>query len=877
MTPSPLIVPLIVPLDALLDGSAVPHCTLSLLGGKALSLARLTAEQFPVPEGFTLTTAAYDSFVAFNDLSDRIAAAAGTVGSADGESAAAASATIAGLFETGEMPEELASLIVGASSSLGDEPVAVRSSATAEDLPEHSFAGQQDSFLNVSGVDALLTAVRRCWASLWSNRALVYRARAGIDPGEVSIAVVIQKMVPADRAGVLFTADPATGDKQQLLVNASLGLGETVVSGAVTADVFRVARKDLKTVEVRTGDKRVMTVPAAGGATETVPVSEGARVNRSLSDHELSELARLALRAEDLFDGVPQDVEWALADGKAWILQSRAITGLPEPLSWESPYGDALLIRRQVVENMPEPLSPLFEQLYLNEGLDLGMDQLIGDMKLPFNVDDFIRRPMFVTVNGYGYSRYEFNLTWKLLVLIPRVLAWYVAVLPGWLREMVPLWRDQGLAGYLKLVDAWRERNPDALDDAALLEGVRQLARADARYWFYITMVVGAAKVTEGLFGWALRRCGRQDLTSGMFLRGFPSRTLDAQRRLEEIAAAIRSAGGLPETLTGGGGRRGRLQALMEAHPGTAEALAAYRSEFGHLVFNLDFAAPTQGEDPSAVLQRLEALILDPGESADELLAERVRERQALEAEVRTSFGRFRGWLFRKTLGWAQRFGPLREEALFYMGAAWPILRALALTLGTRLTESGCLARPEQVFLLRAEELEAASRGRLPADEALARAAAREALMDRRRRVHPPGRVPPDASVRLGPIDVTRFFETWETQKRNDPDARVLEGFAVSPGVVTGTVSVILSPNQFPEMGEGTILVCPTTTPAWTPLFGRAVALVTDIGAVLAHGSIVAREYGIPAVLGTGNGTERLVSGQRVRVDGNRGTVTLLD
>jgi len=262
------------------------------------------------------------------------------------------------------------------------------------------------------------------------------------------------------------------------------------------------------------------------------------------------------------------------------------------------------------------------------------------------------------------------------------------------------------------------------------------------------------------------------------------------------------------------------------------------------------------------------------GEGIDARQARLAREREEATARTLAALGPLRRWLFRKLLGWAQRFGPHRADALFTMGAAWPTVRALALELGRRLTAAGSLDRADDVFYLETPALEAACAARAegPArPEAREEAARQRALRAQRKRLHPPPMIPVGSRFRFGPFSM----EAWETQRRNPEHAETLEGFAVSPGRVTGRASVILSPADFAAMEPGTILVCPATTPAWTPLFTRATALVTDIGGVLAHGSIVAREYGIPAVMGTGNATQRIVSGQTITVDGDTGTVAL--
>jgi len=227
-------------------------------------------------------------------------------------------------------------------------------------------------------------------------------------------------------------------------------------------------------------------------------------------------------------------------------------------------------------------------------------------------------------------------------------------------------------------------------------------------------------------------------------------------------------------------------------------------------------------------------------------------------------------------LNWAQRYAPIREEALFYVGAAWPALRRLALELGKRLTEAGSLNTPDDVFYLRSDELASASAARgegLNRPELGALAQERRELREARKRLDPPVVVPPDGRMKFGPIDMAMF----EPKPRAVSTGPTLDGFAVSPGQVTAPASVIRSPEEFEKMEPDTILVCTTTTPAWTPLFAQAKGLVTDIGGALAHGSIVAREYGIPAVMGTGVASQRIENGQLIRVDGDAGTVTLVD
>ena len=321
------------------------------------------------------------------------------------------------------------------------------------------------------------------------------------------------------------------------------------------------------------------------------------------------------------------------------------------------------------------------------------------------------------------------------------------------------------------------------------------------------------------------------------------------------------------------------LPEVLRSTPVGQDLLAAfsrYLDRYGHQVYNLDFVAPTQADAPLPVLLSLKAMVQQPGHDPRSRQRAIVAERDKITEETALAFDPIRRKLFRILLGWAQHFGPDREQALFHMGAGWPTLRRLGLELGRRLAESGSLLAADDIFFLETSEIREGISAR---DSGLANpklanlAHGRRELREARKRLHPPPVVPPDYKVRMGPFDMSAF----ETQRRNIPEGTTLRGFAVSPGRASAPASVIRSLDDFSFMKPDTILVCPTTTPAWTPLFSQARGLVTDVGGVLAHGSIVAREYDIPAVLGTGVATQRIRSGQRIHVDGDAGTVTLLD
>lgn len=879
-----------------LDKSAIP-----VAGGKGANLGELVQSEMPVPAGFVVTTAGYRRFVEANNLQEQIVALAAETEASDPTAYEAVAAQIRDLFLAGAMPDGLEDAIRAAYDELtselveeNDEAVAVRSSATAEDLPEASFAGQQETFLNVRSETALLDAVKKCWASLWTARAMAYRERQGIEHEGVAMGVAVQAMAPADVSGVLFTANPTTGERGELVVNASFGLGEAIVAGQVTPDTYVLDRDSMMLKETRLGAKEVMIVPADGQVadgqrTTTQAVPESRRSESALSEPLLGELAALGVRVEEHFDGVPQDIEWAVADGRCWLLQSRPITNLPpaplRDVRWEPPRPGTVWMRRQVVEHMPEPLSPLFEELYLQEGLDQSLTEYTKFMSdlagFEFDMWDFVEPPFATTVNGYAYSVASFDFSWH---IVPMLLRVYTVVLPKMFRHMLPHWRDEALPAYLATIERWKDVDLTDAADEDLLHGVRELAVADAVYWLGAAIPLGLARITDALLDHFLKSvaAGRGSSngprpTSGPYLRGFPSKALEAQAQLEAIARDIHGSEGLRERVVATPAAR-LLDVLPEHSDGqrVRDDLQQYLDAYGHQIYNLDFVTPTQEDDPLPVLLSLKAAVEHPDRDVRGHQAELAQEREALVERTEKSLNPIQRRLFRRLLNWAQRYVPYREEALFYVGAAWPTLRRLALELGRRLTEAGSLDAPDDVFYLKSAELTDASVARSDGQgrpELAQLARERRELREARKRLDPPVVVPPGGRLKFGPFDLAMF----EPQPRSVSEGPILNGFAVSPGRVTAPASLIRSPDDFVKMAPDTILVCTTTTPAWTPLFSQAKGLVTDIGGALAHGSIVAREYGIPAVMGTGVATQRIESGQRIQIDGDAGTVTLLD
>jgi len=860
-----------------------PDARLELVGGKGASLARLAVAGLPVPPGFQITTYAYRRFVSANCLAEAILSAAAQARADDPATLDRASAQIQSLFAQSTLPDDIAALIRQSYAELGagDPSVAVRSSATAEDLPGMSFAGQLETYLNVRGSDDVLAAVKRCWGSLWTARALGYRARQGMRPEDLSIAVVVQQLVPADVAGVLFTANPVTGARDQMTINAAGGLGEAIVGGQVTPDTIIVDKQTGAIESLHVADKDVMTVRLPEGTREE-PVPAEKRRQAALPPAQAAELVRLGLEIEQLY-GQPMDIEWAMCDKRIFILQARPITTLPEPpptLEWKLPRAGGRYARSSVIELLPDPLSPLFATLALplwNETLRAKV-QSLGFGRLLAGVNFFL-----VTINEYAYTEFGLSAWQSVRVLL---------ALPGLVFRMVPLlrsarerWAEQARPHYANVVGAWAARDLATTPATELLAGAREIVKAAAGHYVSIqTGILPAANLGEAAFNYVYNHFIRRqsEPPALTFVLGFDSEPIQAEKSLYDLASWARTQAELSAYLA-----RTRSKDIVvacesqsapiadaESWRGFTRRFAEHLNRFGHAIYDLDFAKSVPADDPAPLLETLKFFLHEPARSPHERQAAAALAREQATQAVLARLKGVRLRLFRFLVRTAQRYAPLREDALADVGLGWPLLRRMLGEVGRRMVAAGAIAERDDVYWVKSDEVEAAARALdagQPSEHYGGVVAARRATWERERKVTPPVSLPSKGGVRMLGIDVSRWMPARTGQAAGD----VIKGVGASPGRVVGVARVIHGPEEFDLMQPGDILVAKITTPAWTPLFALASGVVTDVGGLLSHSSIVAREYHIPAVLGTGVATERVRSGQHITADGDAGVVTI--
>jgi phosphohistidine swiveling domain-containing protein len=865
--------PLVIPLD---DRRA----SVETVGGKGASLARLLASGFSVPSGFHITTEAYRRFVQENDLQPRIQAALEEVDEAKPSTLENAAQAIHAAFMGAPIPEDIAGEIVGTYGDLsGTNPaVAVRSSATAEDLPEASFAGQQETFLNVSGAAPVLEAVRKCWASLWTARAIGYRQRRRISHEGVALAVVVQLLVNAEVAGILFTVNPIDGNRDHALISAAWGFGDAVVGGRVTPDEYVVEKSSGLMVKREVANKEIMTVKI-DGATVDQAVPENLRKVPALELHDLAELTRLGVEIEQLYQ-MPMDIEWALSDGKVAIVQARPITALPEASAapadeWPLPDPKGRYLRTSIVDMMPDPLSPLFATMGVsayNSSLPQSMADMIGSRK------NFLPDDLILTIRDYAYMVANFSASewWGMLsILGPR--------LPRLIRQGPSHFREVALPNYIGKVDRLGDKSAADMAVEEIWQDACELMFA-AMYHLSILQVdtLGAAAGSEGLFTALYNRFFRRqgDPDAPAFVMGYDTTPVRSEKSLYDLAGWAKSQPELAAFLIEMPASRIAAALEMTDPPAGVAAevwaewqarVEAHLEAFGYLFYDLDIVKPVPAEDPTPLIEAARMYLrgegADPHERHQRLDQGR---RQAVDNLLGRARG-LRGWAVRKALGWAQSMAQVREDSVASIGLAYPRLRALLKELGRRMMEAGAIQDPTDIFWLEASEVEA-SLAALDDGRTLASmqhmVELRKASVEAAKKLVPPTHLPPSKTYMGIPIEA--FVPGEGGQERNR-----LKGVGASAGRVTGMACVLHGPEDFDRMQQGGILVAKMTTPAWTPLFAMAGGVVTDIGGPLSHGSIVAREYGIPAVLGTIAATRVIRSGQQITVDGDAGLVTV--
>ncbi len=842
------------------------QATLGMVGGKGLSLSKLLTAGIPVPDGFHVTVAAYQDFVEANHIQPHIKKLLDCIDSNNTKQLEDVSRQIEMLFHDGKIPQEVAAAIKTAYVGLGSIAVAVRSSATAEDLPDASFAGQQETYLNIKGENEVIAAVKQCWASLWTARAIAYRMKNDIRQNVVALAVVVQKLVFSDASGVMFTLNPLNGRRGEMIINAAWGLGESVVSSLVIPDTIVVDKNTERMVSYQAASKEIMTVRTLNG-TEEIAVSQRLRKKHALTRNQVMRLTQLGKRIEQFYQ-MPMDIEWALEKDNLYIVQARPITVLPP--EWLPPEKGVIYTKGSLAEHLPNPVSPLFATLGLeivnsaSELLWVDMFDKSATKLLPDN-------GVYAIINGYVY------LSVKAKPLLIAVKSLSPRTLRRTLTNSVARFQS-AREEFEAIVGEWEGKYLDTLNAHQIMEGIQVVFYASCTYFTKIQLTLPAASLSETLFTKLFREvtCRAGILDTSSFLLGFDTIALQSEKFLFNLTEWVKQNNALYLYLQNNPATKIAEDLMSSVFPAevSQEAWTKWKTQinqyftaFGRTAYDFDFSYSTPQEMLTPTLESIKTFASGKGENPFLRQATLEKRRKQVEQEILQHIRVPRKKLFLTLLQWAQETAPMRENAIYLMGMGHPLIRRMFHEISERLIQGGAISQPDDIYWLTKSELEALivrldenrslpdMRGAIPA---------RKAQLEKQRAYVPPYKLPEKSGKMISSAP----------QKRKDGKI-VLTGIGTSTGIVTASACVLHSPADFANFKPGSVLVAVTTTPAWTPLFAYASAIVTDIGGPLSHSSIVAREYGIPAVMATHTATRTIQNGQMITVDGSVGVVII--
>jgi len=845
----------------------------ALVGGKGLNLGELTRlKGVQVPDGFCVTTEAYRLAVEHNDTVQALMDRLDGLQAEDRDQIRDIGARIRQAIIDTEIPGDVTRAVAEHLARCGEgRAYAVRSSATAEDLPQASFAGQHDSYLNIVGLPSILQHIRKCWASLFAERAVVYRMRNGFDHRKISIAVIVQKMVFPQASGVLFTADPVTSNRRLLFIEAVFGLGEALVSGRVSADGYKV--RDGEIVEKRIATKTAAVHGKKEGGTESVPMAPERRQAQVLTDGQILQLARIGGRIEAHF-GRPQDIEWCLAQDTFYVVQSRPVTtAFPVPDAGDGEYRVYVSVGHQ--QMMTDPIKPLglsFFLLTTRAPMHTAGGRLFVDvtplLASPHSRETLLRsmgehdpliQDALMTIverdfhdSGTGRSRPD----------MPAASQAPPELDPGAVPDLI----RRSEASIEECKQTIRTKSGAGLFDF-ILEDLEQLKETlfHPQCLGVITAVQHALRwINEKMYEWLGERNAADTLsqsvpgnvTSEMGLALLD--VADVIRPYPELIAYLRRTkndGFLEELVKFDGGKEAR------------DAIRAFLDRYGmRCPGEIDITRTRWAEKPATLIPLILSNIKNHGPNAGRRKFERGRlealekERELLLRLKSLPDGERKAAETKRMIDIIRNFSGFREYPKYAMMNRYFLYKQALLEEAGRLVHAGVIGCREDIYYLTYEELrDAVSAGKLD----------RRIISGRKdeyryyEKLTPPRVITSDGEIVTG-----------KYRRGNLPETAI-PGLAVSSGVVEGRARVVFSLENA-ELEEGDILVTTYTDPSWTPLFVTVKGLVTEVGGRMTHGAVIAREYGLPAVVGVEGATGRIRDGARIRVNGTEGYIEIL-
>lgn len=787
-----------------------------IVGGKGANLGEMFNVGLPVPNGFCVTGEAFDEYMERNGFDQQ---------------ASAYSETLRSAIAAGQLWAALEQEIAECYATLGQNMrVAVRSSATAEDLPEASFAGQQETYLNVVGKEPLITAIKKCFASLYSARAVTYRKQANFDAVKVSLAVVIQKMVESEMSGVLFTADPVSQNPDQMMLNASWGLGEAIVSGKVTPDIYIYTKNHKRIVDKKLGNKDILIGYGTTGIEEReTPLEQKSRF--CLNDKQALEVFAMGKKVEQHY-GSPQDIEWAISDNTLYLLQSRPITTLNKTNERQPELSASQkAVLNNWIEHCPTPLYPLdvepceiidqakskvFQELGISIGGELNMDE---NGVLSFSAGTMRIAPKIIKIPFLlrQFTNYGFNSSNT----------------------------DCAFSKIKKELEEISAVDVPQLSVPALIQQVKALMNlseeiAYVRFRYNIFPSVAVSKLLYPTLHRVDKKINEFDLLSDL-----PYKTWKLNITLRKLAVYIQKHDDLKEAISS---QRlidsSAIETIRNDYPDFSVRLRNFLNEFGWKSSSsyCAFGSISWLEDTAPLFSLIKALLQSDNKDLEN------NKYQAILDKITRRFSAKKAAKVNKKIEEIRGYHVNREESLYLIEMCYGLARRAVFELELRFPK--IFEQSKDILFLTLEELYS-----LPA-----------------------GTHNYKNRVEIRKANRFQNEKLWNSLSLggNSNNHNTLTGISGNRGISRGKVKKILTLQEFDKMQQGDILVCRYTDPSWTPLFVLASAVVSDTGGPLSHSAIVAREYDIPAVLGCGNATEMLQDGQEIIVDGDNGIVQLV-
>jgi phosphoenolpyruvate synthase/pyruvate phosphate dikinase len=807
-----------------------------IAGGKGANLGEMLKNGFPVPKGFCVTSSAYDRFIQDNGFANAIEIMLAEINRNPSQGAQLSKRLREDMVK-GELSKELYQQIKQAYESMGaDVRVAVRSSATAEDLPKASFAGQQETFLNIKGTEEVINAIKKCFASLWTERAISYRRENGFDEEENALAVVIQEMVEGDISGVLFTVNPVNNQSSEMVINGTYGLGESVVSGSVTPDTFIWDRNEHKIKEKLIGEKKVAVIYNTSGGTVTQINPEAKASTFSLKDDQVKRLADLGEKIEAHYH-YPQDIEWTIKEDKLFILQARNITTLKESAS-DVNYADlkdkkVRMVMNNLIEHCPSPIYPLDYDPFLE--VLRGKSSTMEEIGMKITQD----KAIVLKENG------EFEIHSATLKFTPKIL-----LIPFKIKDYQNFNKNNSetqkvMKSIPLLLDKIEENVHNKQTVSELLNEIQEIMKmveriiyVRFRYNIYPSFIAG--KIINKKLKKMNPSISQYEIYSDLHYK-----TWDMNLEISGLAAFVNEVKPLREEII-------KLGEGKECSKNLEEIALLY-PEFGNRFHRIlknygwkststyyAFSASSWNEDKKNFVT---LLCIAMEQKASIRKNNRFNE---ITSQLKSVMPEKKAEKLIQVMNQMRAYHQTREESLYLLERCYGICRLAAKMVAEK--KADIFDDFSEIYYLRLNEL-----------YAIENTSAIELKSKVRLR-------------RKAVVQNQRLWDFIEVQK-TEKNTHQLKGISGNSGQARGKVCIIHSVDEFDKLKKGDILVCKYTDPIWTPLFTIAKGVVSDTGGPLSHSAIVAREYNIPAVLGCGNATRSLADGQEIIVDGDHGTV----